>query len=223
MIRVYYARVFSFLKEDTFQFYLNLMEKERREKILKSQDSAGKMRSLTAGVLLRHALCEELLLSFDAGKVFSVGYQEGGKPFLTDYPEVHFNVSHSGDYVCCAVADKPVGIDIQRHTPVREGIAKRFFTLQDNRQLLLCDADQREKMFFRMWSIKESYIKLTGKGIGQGLDSFEIDWKMKAVFEKNSESAAAFFEEQNCLQGYSFCVCYRIPGETVEWKERLCG
>ncbi len=223
MIKVYYARVFSFLKEDTFQFYLNLMEKERREKILKSQDSAGKMRSLTAGVLLRHALCEELLLSFDEGKVFSVGYQKGGKPFLTDYPEVHFNVSHSGDYVCCAVGDKPVGIDIQRHTPVREGIAKRFFTLQDNRQLLLCDAGQREKLFFRMWSIKESYIKLTGKGIGQGLDSFEIDWKMKAVLEKDGGSAAAFFEEQNCLPGYSFCVCYRIPGETVEWKKKLCG
>lgn len=39
-------------------------------------------------------------------------YTGHGKPYLLNYPDVHFNISHSGEYVACAVADSPVGVDI---------------------------------------------------------------------------------------------------------------
>ena len=39
---------------------------------------------------------------------------EHGKPYLTDKPEIYVNWSHSGDYVICAVADREVGIDLQK-------------------------------------------------------------------------------------------------------------
>ena len=47
-------------------------------------------------------------------------YTEHGKPYLSDYSDVHFNISHSGEYVVCSVSDKPVGVDIQKISKYRE-------------------------------------------------------------------------------------------------------
>lgn len=68
-----------------------------------------------------------------------------------------------------------------------------------------------------MWSIKESYIKLTGKGIGQGLASFEISWQEKCLYERGKP--AAFFEENRDLSGYSFCVSFEKMDEEIRWRE----
>lgn len=40
-------------------------------------------------------------------------YGENGKPFLADFPGVHFNLSHCARAVLCAVADVPVGCDVE--------------------------------------------------------------------------------------------------------------
>ena len=40
---------------------------------------------------------------------------EHGKPFLTLQPKIHYNITHSGKYVMCIIADQEVGIDVQIH------------------------------------------------------------------------------------------------------------
>lgn len=50
-----------------------------------------------------------------------------GKPVVRQLPSFHFNLSHSGDWVVCAVDDAPVGIDIEEIKPIDLAIAKRFF------------------------------------------------------------------------------------------------
>lgn len=219
MITVYYAKISPFLKADDFGFCLNLVEERRREKILKLSGREEQARSLAAGSILHYALCRELKLSPDTTGAFSIGYEEDGKPFLTEYGDMYFNLSHSGEYVCCAAGDEPVGVDIQKHTPVREKLAHRFFTKEDNRKLALCSDKERRNLFFRMWSIKESYVKLLGKGMRKGLDSFEINWEQKAVFEKDKESPAAFFYEKRDIPEYSFSLCLGQEKQEICWAE----
>lgn len=219
MIHVYYTKVSSFLKEGTFWSQLNKVEEERRIKIQNMRDQKTKMCSLSAGSLLHFALCRELGLLMDSAGPFSIGYQEGGKPFLKEHPGVFFNLSHSGEYVCCAIGREPVGVDIQRHIRVKEGLAERFFTKEDKKRLAECKEQERKLLFFRMWSIKESYIKLNGKGLSQGLDSFEIDWENRAVLKKDKKEPAAFFEEKDLLPGYSLCLCSESAGQKVIWME----
>lgn len=219
MIKVYYTKVSPLIKEDTFWSQLNIVGEERGKKIMRMANDSGRRRSLTAGILLHYALCRELGFPSDHKTPFSFSCEEGGKPFLTEFPDIHFNLSHSGDKVCCAIGNKPVGIDIQKHTAVKERLAGRFFTEKDNKMLAACGAEQKEKLFFKMWSIKESYIKFTGKGMSQGLDSFEIDWERKAVKQKEKKEPAAFYEELNSLPGYSFCVCFGDSGQEVKWRE----
>lgn len=93
-------------------------------------------------------------------------YGKNGKPYLADYP-FQFNLSHSGDYVFCGVSEQEIGVDIQKiqgDNMLR--LAKRFFAGPECQALEACgDADLCRRMFFRMWTRKEAYGKLTGEGI----------------------------------------------------------
>lgn len=39
-----------------------------------------------------------------------ISYGCYGKPYLRDYPNAQFNISHSGQFVACAVSDRPIGV-----------------------------------------------------------------------------------------------------------------
>ena len=82
-----------------------------------------------------------------------------GKPF---FPETHmpfFNLSHSGNFVGCAVHDQEIGLDIQEITEPRDSLIRRVCT-QDELASLKSSQD-----FCRIWTMKESAVKLTGEGI----------------------------------------------------------
>lgn len=221
MIKVYYAKVFPHMEENTFFAHLNKIEKKRRQKILAGTNEKARLRSLTAGSLLHDVLCRELGLFGENQPAFEFAYEKEGKPYLVRYPKLHFNLSHSGDYVCCAVGSTPVGTDIQKITKVKEGLARRFFTDKDNQNLASCSGEDREKLFFRMWSIKESYMKLTGRGMAEGLNTFEIDWQRNLILEKSTDmsEAVAYFQEYGSLSQYCFCVCTKVKPQKVVWRE----
>ena len=229
MIAVYYRKVFSHLEEDAFFRLLGKVEAGRRERLLKMKGKEQQMCSLAAGCLLHDALCRKLGEHAGDRDAFQVAYGTMGKPYLPGYPGIHFNLSHSGEYVCCAVGDVPVGVDLQKKA-ARDGsgqpgfwrykrLAERFFTREDNLRLEACCEEEREDWFFRMWSVKESYSKLSGIGIARGLSGFEIDWERNAVLEKGRVEPWAYFAEQDKLGGYSFSLCTRDRGQEIAWKE----
>lgn len=94
---------------------------------------------------------------------------QNGKPYLTDYPKLYVNISHSGDWAMCAVSDREVGVDIQQHKNIRKGFAKRFFTEEERAYI----ADSKER-FFEVWTKKEAYVKAVGVGISVPLNSFSV-------------------------------------------------
>ena len=86
---------------------------------------------------------------------------EGGKPFFLHAPDLQFSISHSGGIWVCAFSSSPVGIDLQQIKPIRQdGIARRFFHPDEIAYL-----DVHPDAFFALWTAKESYVKLTGRGV----------------------------------------------------------
>lgn len=216
-MKVYYAKVSSSFQEDTFFGQTELIEPRRLSAVRNMKNETAKMRSLAAGLLLHKSLCDYLKLSMKETPPFLTDCGKWGKPYLTEYPNVHFNLSHSGEYVCCAVAGCEVGVDIQRHQGNgEEKIAERFFTRADNQMLENCGEEEKKDVFFRIWSIRESYIKFTGRGIGQGLDSFSIDWENGVIRDKGLTKAR--FEEYREIEGYSMCVCTCLEKIKVQWE-----
>ena len=93
-----------------------------------------------------------------------------GKP-QTDDPEVNFNVSHSGSMVVCAVSDVPVGIDIET-VGGNLDVSRNVMTPHEHD--IFMEMGDRENIFCRMWTVKESYMKALGKGLSIPPDSFDV-------------------------------------------------
>ena len=93
-------------------------------------------------------------------------YGQNGKPYFQDYP-FYFNLSHSGEYVFGAISDREVGVDIQQFRPVDVvRLTRRFFSKEEQKALERClDQEEQRKLFYRLWTRKEAYGKLTGGGI----------------------------------------------------------
>ena len=88
---------------------------------------------------------------------------------MTGKPEcegVFFNLSHSGDMVLCAICDMPVGCDIEKVADAPLEIADRYFSEKERQYI---DSSQSlpeiSRRFFRIWTMKESYVKMTGEGM----------------------------------------------------------
>lgn len=90
---------------------------------------------------------------------------EHGKPYIPNAP--HFNISHSGGIVMCAVSDEEIGVDIQEEvSPERaEKVARRYFAPDEQAEL---------PRFTELWAKKEAYIKFTGMGLSTPLSSFSV-------------------------------------------------
>lgn len=143
----------------------------RWEKVLRLRPGAAQRCSLAAGLLLRDALAAEGLSDADAET--AVGAH--GKPYLPRRPDVQFSLSHSGTWAMCAVADRPVGCDIQLPAPRSLRVARRFFTdAECARIFALPTEDARLAMFYRIWALKESFVKCLGLGLVLPLDSFSV-------------------------------------------------
>ncbi len=87
------------------------------------------------------------------------------------------SISHSGNMVAVCTSDKPVGIDIERidYDKNVAKIAKRFYHGQE---LDLFNANPTAEQFFKIWTMKEAYSKITGEGVGDvfaGFDVYSLD------------------------------------------------
>lgn len=94
-----------------------------------------------------------------------------GKPFLAEYPNIHFNLSHCTGLVICGISESEIGIDAELIRPYNGNAAKRIFT--ESELLLVRESANPDEMFFRLWTLKESLGKNLGTGIS-GMKNFEF-------------------------------------------------
>ena len=118
-----------------------------------------------------HSLLRECL------KKYGIAYDENtpvvknemGKPSLAEHPEIFYNLSHADGIAACYVTDAECGIDCERVRPYRPNVMKRAFS-ESERQLMEDTPDaERDLMFFRLWTLKESFVKTIGIGISYPL------------------------------------------------------
>ena len=103
-----------------------------------------------------------------------------GKPQLSDPWSgcgLLFNVSHSHDQALIAVAmGHQVGVDIERVENGRDhmALASRYFSEQEQAELLALPVRERGRAFYACWTRKEAFVKAVGDGITYGLDAFSV-------------------------------------------------
>ena len=122
------------------------------------------------------------------------GVGEHGKPFLSYRPGVHYNISHSGAYVVCVLADQEVGIDIQIHREVNYDRMLRRMVTEKEREEILKRPDL-EQEFFRQWVIREAFIKWTGEGLSRDLRTISLDEGSYILLDLGEDYSGAIWSQ----------------------------
>lgn len=101
---------------------------------------------------------------------------EHGKPSLADYPEIKYNLSHANGIAVCLISDNECGVDCEGVRPYRPNVVKRSFS--ENEKLMIENAGENERdlLFFRLWTLKEAYVKAIGIGISYPLNTVEFSF-----------------------------------------------
>lgn len=116
-----------------------------------------------AHALLSGAL-KELGIDYVMGGT-PVVFGEHGKPSLAEYPDIHCNISHADGISAVAVSKYECGIDCERVRPYRPSVLKRVCTNAEQEMLKASPENERELLFFRLWTLKEAYVKALGSGL----------------------------------------------------------
>ena len=129
---------------------------------------------------------------------------EMGKPYLKEQ-KVHFNVSHSGEYLAVAVSEKPVGVDIQETKSIKDGMYRKVVQTQE--QVLI--GEERQRDFLRLWTLKESFVKAEGKGLRISMKDYFFEKENGQYFVNYSGQRMSwiFNIEETLIKGYFISVC----------------
>ncbi|MCI8300013.1 MAG: 4'-phosphopantetheinyl transferase superfamily protein [Lachnospiraceae bacterium] len=155
--------------ETFFGFYEKLSDKRRR-KIAGYRMKKDQMLSLGAGILI-----DKGLQNFGLREA-KVRIAEGmyGKPYFPDYPDIHFNVSHSEQMVIAVFADIEVGCDIEYTDAIDLKLAEKFFCRSEYEFIMKHQNQERKEAFYRIWTMKESFMKAVGSGMMLPMNEFYI-------------------------------------------------
>ena len=141
----------------------------RRKQVLAYKNDMGRRQSLLAYRLLCQGLREEYGIMEQPTFV----YNEHGKPYIIIKNEklkiknvegLHFSLSHCKEGVCCAISDRPVGIDIESaNRKISDSVIR--YSMNEGEQALIRESDDPQRTFLRLWTQKEAVLKRLGTGI----------------------------------------------------------
>ncbi|WP_114819632.1 4'-phosphopantetheinyl transferase family protein [Chryseobacterium sp. KLBC 52] len=163
--------LYTFINETKHQplldRYLPAFSMEIRQDILRYRRWQDSQLSLLGKVLLQYGLKTYYNIS-----EAEIGTLPNKKPYLKGL-DLHFNISHSKDLVVCAIAEYPLGIDVEFNDPEMNYVDFEF-QMTANEFKEIHDSEDKIKSFFMYWTRKEAVIKAHGAGMMLPLDSFEI-------------------------------------------------
>ncbi|PKM60531.1 MAG: hypothetical protein CVU99_07580 [Firmicutes bacterium HGW-Firmicutes-4] len=149
--------------DDLFYQSLTLLPVERQQKATAYRQKIDQKLSVLGYVLLNYGLKNEYEITENI--IFS--YSAKGKPSLTHYPQIHFNISHCRNGVICAIHTSAVGVDIEAVAAYDAELARHV--CNDCELKLINESDNKAMAFTKIWTKKESLMKKTGVGLSDNL------------------------------------------------------
>ncbi|RFA27962.1 hypothetical protein CAI21_13660 [Alkalilimnicola ehrlichii] len=100
-----------------------------------------------------------------------------GRPYLKNRDTPQFNLSHTRGLVALAITHEgEVGVDVEdftRGADVR-ALAGGLFSPAEAAKVDSASGKAAKELFFRLWTLKEAYVKARGAGLSMALDRFSF-------------------------------------------------
>jgi 4'-phosphopantetheinyl transferase len=205
-MKVFLFDAFNSLNANFIENNIKLMPAERQERCKRYRRTTDKTLCIACYLLLCHALKQ--LYNFTDKIEF--GYNGYGKPHIKGNPEVFFNMSHTEGLAICALGDEELGVDCEKIIGHHEDVAKMIFSKKEY-EAFIQSADKAEA-FFRLWTLKESYVKAIGTDLALHLNSAEFDLHIRSGDYSMGDYSSKNFIYKN---DYSVSLCKKGIQEKI--------
>ena len=210
MVKLYYAEITKLYDEKCFEEKINQIKEKRQVRILEHCQKKDRCRSLAASLLLKKALEKEGICYEEV----CFAEEAGGKTKLLQ-KDLFFNLAHAQDLAVCVISDQEVGVDVERKDrPVgrkqnrKLQIAKKILTPEE--WILWEKAGCQTEELISVWTKKESYVKMTGKGLTVNLTTIDT-------------LSNAFYQQIVVEDTYMISVCTALEDERAQaWNLSEC-
>lgn len=199
IVHIFYIHQAEKLSDIVFQQFLLQLPIFFQTNIKAYKHWQSAQASLVGKMILKYAL--QLLQISPTLHDIKISSKE--RPYINE--EIDFNISHSGDYIICAISlTEKVGIDIEKHRVLTQDIAGKYFTPAE--QQFIAQSNNPQAAFFDLWAIKESAIKCDGRGV-EILKETQIIPPISRQGCAKCHQITSYYEQLQISDGYSTAVC----------------
>jgi 4'-phosphopantetheinyl transferase len=151
-------------------------------------------------------------------------HRENGKPYLEHSKVIEFNITHTKGLAAIAFSiDSEVGIDVENlNREINlDQVAKKVFTTSEQSLINANNQNDKKKMFYRLWTSKESYLKATGLGFRVDPRKISVDppienkkhGKLKCENDLNSHTLRLI--ELKCPDPHIMTLCAPETSQSI--------
>lgn len=185
------------------------LEKQKLSRIVKQEDK----NIFICSQVMKRIICGHYLnippdeISFD--------FNENKKPFIISQPDFHFNISHSGNWMTMILSNNPCGIDVEIIQPdfnFKEVMQSAYHPDEIG---YVQQSQDNTKAFFRIWTIKESFLKATGVGLIDNLSDLNMMENSTLLEDTIPWQIQSYMIDQ----GYWCSICYQAQKPNLRFYE----
>lgn len=169
------------------------------------------------------------LLNKPSAQDITFAKSETNKPFLLNNPQgIQFNLSHSGNVILIAVTrGKQCGVDIEAINTSRDvlKLAEFYFHKKEYAALRHCDKSPDVMLFYKLWTLKEAFVKADGRGMaipGDGYYFQNIDSAMPQLVTTQAVSAKQNWLFHHYFYGKEYSAALSVEKTTNHHVDVKC-
>lgn len=190
LVDVYEAQKHYSLFELDSRIWPSLKKYEKRC-IIKEEQYRNRI-----GLLLIQYMLKSKKIRFD--RVYASKY---GKLYIDSDRHIDFSVAHSHGYVIGMIDNNKIGVDIEKIGKTDLQFSKRFYTEEENKYCI------EQKDIYRVWTLKESYLKCIGLGLSIPLRSFSVIRDHAVIFTSEKQRCDSIFLYSLKVNDYYIGIC----------------
>ena len=202
---IYALNIDHEIANDAYLSLVQYVAPEKQRRLTRFYHRRDAQRSLLGELLVRIHYCKYHHLK---NNEIQFSTNAHNKPCLASHPDLHFNISHAGDWIVSAHHHLPIGIDVEQIRPIDLSIAQRFFTSSEYKDIMLQPSDLKFNRFYQFWTLKESFIKAMGQGLALSLNDFSFEiMNGRTTFKTDLEHPNFKFKCYSLSKDYQLAVC----------------